>query len=193
MISYLGCKESFASEILANIPAADNFYDLFGGGGSVIEAAHRCRENGLFGEWVKWKYLHYNEINKGVCRLCRALWAGRFDFKFAKAQEPTKERYYEERRKPTAWGAFVSMIWSFGNRDESFIYTSKSNVMRHNEHLQRIKRMEKSPILPDVEMYCKDYRDVKIACNSVVYCDIPYQVKNNHYKTKIKFNHLDFY
>jgi len=191
MIPYLGCKQSFASELLANIPEAENFYDLFGGGGSVTEAAAKCQNDGFFGKWQKWKNLHYNEINRGAFLLNKAIWAGKFDFKYAKAQVPTKERYYAERRKPTAWGAFASFVWSFGNKDDCFIYSEKKNSIRGNEHLQRIRRMERSPYLPQVKLTCKDYSKVAIKPNSVAYCDIPYNTCRNHYK--IYFDCMAFY
>jgi len=151
MIPYLGCKDSIASEILNCIPAAENFYDLFGGGGSITEAAYKFRENGLFGEWQKWQKFHYNEINKAVCKLVKAIWAGKFDFDYAKAQEPTKERYYAERRQTTEWGAFVSFAWSFGSKNENFIYSPKRLLGKRIEHLERIERMQRSAILKDVD------------------------------------------
>jgi len=96
MIPYLGCKQSFAGELLAAMPEAENFYDLFGGGGSVTEAAMLCQTSGMF-PWRKWQNVYYNEINKGVYLLNKAIWSGKFDFEHARRQEPTKERYYAER------------------------------------------------------------------------------------------------
>jgi len=190
MIPYLGCKDSIASEILNCIPAAENFYDLFGGGGSITEAAYKFRENGLFGEWQKWQKFHYNEINKAVCKLVKAIWAGKFDFDYAMAQEPTKERYYAERGDLTAWGAFVSFVWSFGNKNESFVLgrNAKDNYRKYNDALKRIKR---TPIMPNIAITNKDYARVRIKPNSVVYCDIPYNIKRNYYK--VKFDFLRFY
>jgi len=191
MIPYLGCKALFASEILNCIPAAENFYDLFGGGGSITEAAYKFRESGLFGEWEKWKKFHYNEINKAVCKLVTAIWSGKFDFDYAKAQEPTKERYYAERGQQTAWGAFVAFAWSFGTKNENFIYSPRRLKEKCVEHLERIERMKRSLILKDVVATSMDYAKVKIKPNSVVYCDIPYNTFRKHYK--IKFDFMRFY
>jgi hypothetical protein len=190
MIPYLGCKQRFAGELLSAIPQADNFYDLFGGGGSITEAAYNCRHGGLLGNWQKWKNIHYNEINKGVYLLNKEIWSGKFDFEHAKEQYLTKERYYAERSQPTAWSAFVSFVWSFGNKNQCFIYGEKLTI-RGNEHLQRINRMSKSPILKDIIVTNKDYRKVKIKPSSVAYCDIPYNVNRNHYG--IKFDFKAFY
>jgi len=190
MIPYLGCKQSFASELLAAMPEAENFYDLFGGGGSITEAAFRCREDGFFGKWQKWKSIHYNELCRGVYLLNKAIWSGKFDFEYAKAQIPTKERYYAERRQPTAWGAFASFVWSFGNKDDSFVYGKRKGAARGSEHLSRIRRMRRSPLLPDAIMTCKDYRKVAIKPNSVAYCDIPYYTERKYYR--VVFDHLAF-
>ena len=188
MIPYLGCKESFAGELLQNIPEVENFYDLFGGGGSVTEAAFRMKEDGLFGKWEKWQNIHYNEINKGVCLLNKAIWSGKFDFEHAKQQIPSKERYYSERRQNSPWGAFVSNVWSFGNKDDCFIYSENKKNTGRLEHLERIARMEKSPLIPDVKVTCGDYREVEIKPRSVAYCDIPYETGKKHYGIKFDYN-----
>ena len=190
MIPYLGCKQSFAGELLANIPAAENFYDLFGGGGSVTEAASKCQTDGILEPWKKWKHLHYNELNTGVYLLNKEVWEGRFDFGYVKAQVPTKERFRKERNNMTAWGAFVTYVWSFGNKGDGYFYSEKSNpeTLGRNVHLERVNAIEKSPRLANIKMTNKDYRWVKIKPNSVVYCDIPYIDKRKYYGVKFDFN-----
>ncbi|MDR2594553.1 MAG: hypothetical protein LBC87_07275 [Fibromonadaceae bacterium] len=121
----------------------------------------------------------------------KAIWNGKFDFDYAKAQEPTKERYYAERRQQTEWGAFVSFAWSFGSKNENFIYSPKRLLGKRVEHLERIERMQRSAILKDVIATCMDYSKVKIEPNSVIYCDIPYNTFRKHYR--IKFDFMKFY
>ena len=41
-------------------------------------------------------------------------------------------------------------------------------------------------------MTSKDYRDVEILHDSIVYCDIPYK-NTGHYSNEIEFNHDEFY
>ena len=191
MIPYLGCKEKWAKYFLSLVPAAENFYDLFGGGGSVTEAAFKIQENGMFGHWKKWRNVHYNEINKGVYELNKAIWNGDFNFDYAKKEWITKERYFAERRQPTAWGAFISFFWSFGNKDESYIYSERRLAAKCQDHLKNIRRAERSPFLPEIKLTNKDYREVHIKKQSVVYCDIPYNINRNHYK--VRFDHNAFY
>ena len=91
MIPYVGCKQSFAKELLANIPEAENFYDLFGGGGSITEAASGCQDIGIFGKWQKWKHIHYNEINK----VAFYEWAATHDFPIYFSEYSCNDKRFE--------------------------------------------------------------------------------------------------
>jgi len=64
MIPYVGSKVyqkryegSTAFGILQVLPEAEHFYDLFGGGGSVTEAALLFKNNGIIDPWAKWRLL----------------------------------------------------------------------------------------------------------------------------------------
>jgi site-specific DNA-adenine methylase len=122
MIPYLGCKKKIANEILRVMPESDNFYDLFGGGGSVSEAAYNYGNDGLFGKWRKWKNVYYNDIDVGVCELNKAIWSETFDFEKAQKTWISRERFFVEKDNPTAWGAFIRFCWSYGNSGNSYIY-----------------------------------------------------------------------
>ena len=60
------------------------------------------------------------------------------------------------------------------------------------ESLERLQRLER---LESLQVFSKDYRDVNIKSNSVIYCDIPYNQKEgkkeNYYG--IEFNSQEFY
>jgi hypothetical protein len=60
------------------------------------------------------------------------------------------------------------------------------------EHLQRLERVQRLESIKtnSLSMTAKDYRDVEILPNSVVYCDIPYVGTTGYLKT---FNHKEFY
>lgn len=53
-LPYMGSKNRIAKWIIDNLPPAEHFYDLFGGGGAISHCAL------LSG---KYKYVHYNELN----------------------------------------------------------------------------------------------------------------------------------
>ncbi|MDR2582069.1 MAG: hypothetical protein LBC75_01140 [Fibromonadaceae bacterium] len=117
------------------IPSAENFYDLFGGGGSIVEAACRFQENGLFEQGQKWKHIHYNELNTGVYLLNKAIWEGTFDFDKARRTWISRERFFAEKDEPTAWGAFVRFCWSFGGGGDMYIYGKEIENTRNLQHL----------------------------------------------------------
>jgi len=114
MIPYQGSKRRHAKEILEKIPSADNFYDLFGGGGSVTTAAV---------EEGRWQTCTYNEINTGVCKLFEAIITETFDFEEAESKWVTREEFFESSRNcQTAWDGYVATGWSFGNSLDSYVY-----------------------------------------------------------------------
>jgi len=167
MIPYVGCKQSIASEILAQIPEAEHFYDLFGGGGSITEAAAMLRHSGILGEWAKWKHIHYNELNTGVYLLNKEIWEGVFDFEKASEIKVTKEIFNKVKKdRTTALNAFIAIFYSYANMGRDY-FKSEADLKAS------IKRSLQSGRI-DVDCTNKDYRYVDIKLNSVVYCDIPY-------------------
>jgi len=86
------------------------------------------------------------------------------------------------------------------NQKEKRVYLRNkfSKVAKINRaedyQIQPLERMERMKVLKEtsrLEMSNADYRDVKIATNSVVYCDIPYLDTCIDYNTN--FCHSDFY
>ena len=59
-ISYKGSKSKIAQQILNCIPSAENFYDLFCGGGAITHCA--LLQN-------RWKNYIMNDIDKGLSQL----------------------------------------------------------------------------------------------------------------------------
>ena len=59
------------------------------------------------------------------------------------------------------------------------------------ERLQQLEQLQQHQQLERLQFTNKDYREVKIKPNSIVYCDIPY-VGTGSYDNK-EFNHQDFY
>jgi len=239
MIPYQGNKKKIAHEILNQIPSANNFYDLFGGGGAVTKAAS---------ELDKWKTIHYNEINCGVYLLFKELIEGKFDFEKARNTWISREEFHRLKNEPSAWGGYVATCWSFGNGLEDYLYgrdkelakllmfvlVNYENVFLPNTNqnerrlfLQRavkslvkvggkeLESLQKQQALQNLESLVRlqsieaiieptkltsviatnmDYRQVKIARNSVVYCDIPYSGGEGTDPRSycIKFNRPDF-
>lgn len=129
-IPYMGSKRKLAPEILKFITQRHSditdFYDLFGGGGSVsFNAIKDYRFN-----------VHYNELNKHIYCLVKYL-------KENKTLEPkfyewvSREVFFEQISKNNDeadwYTGFVMSCWSFGNNSE------KGCLYGH--HIEEIKRL----------------------------------------------------
>jgi len=123
----MGSKRKLAHEILKIITprhhGLTDFYDLFGGGGSVsFTAIKHYRFN-----------VHYNELSKGIFELVKYLKENRtLEPKFY--EWVTREMFFEQINKVDAdwYTGFVMSCWSFGNKQSSYLY---------GEDIQEIKRL----------------------------------------------------
>ena len=88
-IPYKGSKNKIAESIIAQLPPAKHFYDLFGGGGAMTHCAL------LSG---KYEFVHYNEFNPLVFKAFKMAingefkdenrWISREDFERLKDTDP---------------------------------------------------------------------------------------------------------
>lgn len=130
-IPYMGSKRKLASEILSKITQRHNgitdFYDLFGGGGSISFTAIRdYRFN-----------VHYNELNKHIYSLVEYL-------KNNKELEPkfyewvTREEFHKQINKSNDeadwYSGFVMSCWSFGNSQSSYLYGADIENIKRLAH-----------------------------------------------------------
>ena len=130
-IPYMGSKRKLASEILNKITQRHNgitdFYDLFGGGGSISFTAIRdYRFN-----------VHYNELNKHIYSLVSYL-------KDNKELEPkfyewvTREEFHKQINKTNEdadwYSGFVMSCWSFGNSQNSYLYGADIENIKRLAH-----------------------------------------------------------
>lgn len=131
-IPYMGSKRKLASNILEKITQRHNgitdFYDLFGGGGSVSFTAIRdYRFN-----------VHYNELNKHIYSLVQYL-------KNNKELEPkfyewvTREEFHKQINKTNDeadwYSGFVMSCWSFGNNSEKgYLYGADIENIKRLAH-----------------------------------------------------------
>jgi len=116
-IGYMGSKRKLASEILHFITSRHNgisdFYDLFGGGGSISFTAVR-----------DYRFtVHYNELNSHIYHLVDYLRSHRtLEPKFF--EWVTREEFFKQCERTDAdwYSGFVMSCWSFGNKQSSYIY-----------------------------------------------------------------------
>jgi len=130
-IPYMGSKRKLAPLILNAItqrhPSLTDFYDLFGGGGSISFTAIR-----------DYKFrVHYNELNKHIYSLVEYL-------KTHKTLEPkfykwvTREEFFNQVNKTNEtadwYSGFVMSCWSFGNSQNSYLYGAEIENIKRLAH-----------------------------------------------------------
>lgn len=246
-IPYMGSKSDIITSIALNLPRAEHFYDLFGGGFCV---SHYMRVKKS--HW--YKHIHYNEIKSDVVDLVKRAIAGEFSYSKFKPAWISRDEFHARK----ATDAYVRLLWSFGNNQKDYLFSSDIEPYKRSAHmavvfdefddkarkvlgfsqwpanartitqrrawwrqrvafnskgmrrgdLQQLKALEKLQRLHQLEaleklqrlqqlkaldrllMTAKDYRDVEILPNSVVYCDIPYKSTADYMDG---FDHDTFY
>lgn len=140
-IPYMGSKRKLASDILEKITQRHHnitdFYDLFGGGGSISFTAIRD---------YRFK-VHYNELNKHIYSLVKYL-------KENKTLEPkfyewvTREEFFNQVNKSNDeadwFSGFVMSCWSFGNSQNSYLYGADIEEQKRMLHELIVNKCEKS-------------------------------------------------
>ena len=105
-IPYKGSKNKIAESILAQLPPAKHFYDLFGGGGAMTHCALMSG---------KYEFVHYNEFNPLVFKCFKMAINGEF-----KNENRWISREDFERLKDS--DPYVACCFSFGNDFKTYCY-----------------------------------------------------------------------
>ena len=117
-IPYKGSKNKIAESIIAQLPPAKHFYDLFGGGGAMTHCAL------LSG---KYEFVHYNELNPLVFKAFKMALNGEF-----KGENRWISREDFERLKDT--DPYVACCFSFGNSFRTYAYNSETEKFKKAVH-----------------------------------------------------------
>ena len=117
-IPYKGSKNKIAENIIAQLPPAKHFYDLFGGGGAMTHCAL------LSG---KYQYIHYNELNPLVFKAFKMAINGEF-----KDENRWISREDFERLKDT--DPYVACCFSFGNDFKTYAYGKNCKLFKKAVH-----------------------------------------------------------
>ena len=204
-LPYQGSKSKIADWIIDNLPPAENLYDLFAGGGAITHCAILSR---------KWKNIIANDI-QGTMNLFQDAINGKYK---NESRWISREQFFAKKEKDH----YIRWIWSFGNNGNDYLfgkdieeikrqaheylfshgynYTPEKRVILIKEFKKQAKldgrfELQQLEHLGRLEVFAKDYREIKIKPNSVIYCDIPYNQKKgkkrNYYG--IEFSTPDFY
>jgi len=122
-IPYMGSKQSLFHRIAPLFPAADNFYDLFGGGFSVSHYMLWHHSN-------KYKRFFYNEIKSDVVELVKDAIAGKYNYNFFKPEWISREKFHAEK----ATNAYIRCLWSFGNDQKNYLFGEENERNKKSLH-----------------------------------------------------------
>ena len=117
-IPYKGSKNKIAENIIAQLPPAKHFYDLFGGGGAMTHCAL------LSG---KYEFVHYNELNPLVFKAFKMALNGEFK---GENRWISKEDF--ERLKDS--DPYVACCYSFGNDFKTYAYGKNCELFKKAVH-----------------------------------------------------------
>ena len=115
---YQGSKNKLAKDIIEQMPPAEHFYDLFGGGGAITHCAV------LSG---KYKYVHYNEINPLVVKGFEMAINGEFS---NENRWISREEFYQLKDTDP----YVAICFSFGNNLVDYLYGKDIEMFKKAVH-----------------------------------------------------------
>ena len=174
-LPYKGSKNKIAKWVCDNLPAADNFYDLFCGGCAIT---HYAMLSGKYRTYtindIDWKpvELFVNAIHGKYADETR--WISREDFYRLKDTDP-----------------YVALCWSFGNNGRNYLYGKDIEPYKKAMHYaivlrdyslidtydKRIKNYIDAPTIHERRInYRKDYGVMyKILPSATLLKDLPYK------------------
>lgn len=106
---YKGSKNKLAKKIVNLFPYADNFYDLFCGGGAITHCALKTN---------KFENYYMNDINK----MCTDLFVDAVNGRY---KNETRWISREDFFKLKDTDPYVAFCWSFGNNVETYMYSKE--------------------------------------------------------------------
>lgn len=122
---YMGSKQKLVDKIVPFImqrhPGATDFYDLFGGGGSV--AFYTVRKYPQINT-------HYNELSTAITELLKHIQAGGelpFDF-------VTRAEFHKAKAGDDWYAGFLQCCWTFGNNQKSYLFGDNIEQFKHKYH-----------------------------------------------------------
>lgn len=166
---YMGSKNRIAQWIIDNLPEAEHFYDLFGGGGAISHCAL------LSG---KYKQVHYNEIDPLVYKGFKMAingdfknenrWISREDFHRLKDYDPyaalcfsfgnnCRNYAFNQEIEPFKKAVHFSIVFNDNSLLSQYVDVSELKYETENIHERRIY----------LQRYLKKFKDkVKYYCNT---------------------------
>lgn len=175
-MKYCGGKSKIKKDLweILNKETKDRvFVDLFCGACNVVEG-------------IKAKKRMANDNNPYLIELLKAIQNG-----WIPPDTVTEDMYHKAMNYEyyDALNGFILIGCTFGGGFRNGYARSKGRNYARESKESLLKQKTK---LVGVEFSCNDYRELDIPDGAVVYCDIPYKGKRNHYYSS-KFDYDAFY
>ena len=119
-LPYKGSKNGIAERIVAELPSAEVFVDLFFGGGAIT---HRAMLTD------KYKRLIVNDIDARLPKLFLDCAYGKYTVE--NHPEWISREEFNRRKKDDA---YIALVWSFGNNGKDYLYGSDIEGMKYAYH-----------------------------------------------------------
>lgn len=116
----LGSKNAIATWVVSELPSAETFVDVCGGGGSVTHAAI------LSG---KYKKFILNDLDARLPRLFLDCAQGKYTVDTH--NEWISKAEFDEKKKTDA---FIALVWSFGNNGKDYLYAADKSDFKQAYH-----------------------------------------------------------
>ena len=116
-LPYKGSKNSIAKWVIAQLPKAEYFVDLFFGGGAVTHCAL------LSGKWEKFIV---NDIDGRLPKLFMDCVHGKYT-----VENHPEWISREDFHRLKADDAYIALVWSFGNNGKDYLYGRNIEEMKH--------------------------------------------------------------
>ena len=178
-LKYMGSKRRIVKEILPIMLKDRNgraFYDLFVGGGNVIEKVDGLR--------------FANDNNEYLIELFKYMQNSEFELPFV-GEEMYMEIKNNKGNYPKWLVAYAGFQLSFGS--VWFSTYRRDKVGKRDYESEARRNLEKQThLIRDVSFTCTSYENVEILPNSILYCDIPYK-DTTKYPSSKWFDYDKFY
>ena len=179
-MKYMGSKRRIAKDIipimLEGRKDGQYFYDLFVGGGNLLEK--------IDGNRVA------NDNNEYLIELFKHMQKDNFELPFI-GEEKYKEIQRNKEAYPKWLVGYVGFQLSFGAKFFGGYRRDKAGVRDYeNEAQQNLKAQQN--LIKGVSFLCGSYDEVELLPNSIIYCDIPYK-DTTKYNTSKGFDYDKFY
>lgn len=211
----MGSKSRLANWIISNLPPANTLVDLFAGGCSITHYAlstHKYSNiiandifatpmlfkdcvDGRFNDFGRWvchdEFMSYKDVDMFV-RLCYSFGTRGMSYLYSYDIEPYKKALHDmvfQTSPSDTRLAYKKVLVELEKINGRYSFDTL-NKIEHLERMERLKNLCGVVGTKNLVVSQKDYRDVEIPADSIIYCDIPYFSTNGYGK---QFNHKDFY